>query len=65
MRSYNYEEFMQGTDYMASSSENRVKIQVPVLGNYLPTYGDISALRKFWRDIGVGVNHQTLLTDLD
>ena len=53
-----YDEYIQGTDYMASSSENRVMIQISVLGHYLRCYGDISTLRNFWRDVGVVVNHQ-------
>ena len=60
-----YDEYIQGTDYMASSSDNRVRIQVSVLGNHLKSYGDISTLRNFWRDIGVVVNHQSLFTDFD
>ena len=60
-----YDEYLQGTDYMASSSENRVRVQISVLGNYLRSYGDISTLREFWRDIGVVVNHQSLFTDLN
>ena len=58
-----YDEYMRGADYMASSSENRVRIQISVLGNYLRNYGDISTLRTFWRDVGVVVNHQPLFTD--
>ena len=60
-----FEEYMQGTDFMASSTESRVKTQMSVLGNYLRCYGDISTLRNFWRDIGVVVNHQSLFTDFD
>ena len=60
-----YEDYMQGTEYMASSFENRVKIQTSVLGHYLRSYGDIGTLRNFWRDIGVVVNHQSLFTDFD
>ena len=60
-----YDEYLQGTDYMASSSENRVRVQISVLGNYLRSYGDISTLREFWRDIGVVVNHQSLFTNFD
>ena len=60
-----YDEYMQGTDYMASSSENRARIQISVLGNYLRSYGDISTLRTFWRDVGVVVNHQSLFTDFN
>ena len=60
-----YDEYIQGTDYMASSSDNKVRIQVSILGNYLKSYGDISTLRNFWRDIGVVVKHQSLFTDFD
>ena len=50
---------------MTSSSENRAMVQVSVLGHYLRTHGDISALRNLWRDIGVVVNHQALFTDFN
>ena len=60
-----YDDYLRGTDYMTSSSENRAKVQVSVLGHYLQTHGDISALRNLWRDIGVVVNHQALFTDFD
>ena len=60
-----YDDYQRGTDYMASSSENRTKVQVSVLGHYLRSFGDISTLRNQWRDIGVVVNHQSLFTDFD
>ena len=60
-----YEDLLQGNEYMASTSESRTKIQMSVLGHYLRSYGDISALRHFWRDIVVVVNHQSLFTDFD
>ena len=50
---------------MSSSSENRARIQVFVLGRFLPRYGDIELLCHFWRDIGVIVNHQSLFTDFN
>ena len=34
------EDYLRGTDYMTSSSENRARVQVSVLGHYLRTYGD-------------------------
>ena len=60
-----YEDYIRGTDYMASSSDSRARIQISVLGNYLRSFGDISTLRNFWRDVGVIVNHQSLFTDFD
>ena len=60
-----YDEFMAGEDHMSSSSENRARIQISVLGRFIPSYGDIDILRGFWRDIGVVVNHQSLFTDFN
>ena len=60
-----YDEYMSGADHMSSSSENRARIQISVLGRFLPHYGDIDLLRNFWRDIGVVVNHQSLFTDFN
>ena len=59
-----YDEYMAGADHM-SSSENRARIQISVLGRFLPNYGDIDILRSFWRDIGVVVNHQALFNDFN
>ena len=50
---------------MASSSDNRARVQIFILGHYNPTFGDIRALRGLWNDIGVVVNHQALFADFD
>ena len=60
-----YHEFMAGAQHMASSSDNRARIQIFILGHYLPTFGDIRALRRLRKDIGVVVNHQALFTDFN
>ena len=60
-----YDEYMAGANHMSSSSENRARIQISVLGRFLPRYGDIDVLRSFWSDIGVVVNHQSLFTDFN
>ena len=60
-----YDEFMAGTDYMASSSGDRAKIQISILCRFLTHYGDIDVLKGFWSDVGVIVNHQALFTDFD
>ena len=60
-----YDEYMAGADHMSSSSENRARVQISVLGRFLPSYGDIDVLRNFWRDIGVIVNHQPLFTEFN
>ena len=60
-----YEEYMAGTDYMASSSDNRAKIQISVLCRFLVHYGDIDVLKGFWSDVGVIVNHQALFLDFN
>ena len=48
-----YEEFMAGSQHMASSSANRARVQISVLGHYIPSFGDIRALRGIWKCIGV------------
>ena len=60
-----YDEYLSGMDYMASSSDNRARVQLSVLGRFLPTYGNIEVLKRFWSDVGVIVNHQALFTDFD
>ena len=60
-----YDEYMAGTDYMSSSSDNRARIQLSVLAKFLPTHGDLEVLKAFWSDVGVIVNHQSLFTDFN
>ena len=60
-----YDEFMAGNDYMASSSGNRMRVQVSILSSFLPSCGNLSLLRKLWKDIGVVVNHQALFSDFN
>ena len=60
-----YHEFMAGAQHVASSSDNRARVQISILGHYLPTFGDIRALRRLLKDIGVVVNHQALFTDFN
>ena len=60
-----YDEAMAGNDHMTSSSENRVRVQISILGHFLPSFGDIGSLRSLWRDIGIVVNHQALFSDFN
>ena len=60
-----YDEFMAGAQHMTSSSSNRARVQISVLAHYIPTFGDIRALRVLWKDIGVVVNHQALFADFN
>ena len=50
---------------MSSRTENRARIQISILGRFLPRYGDIELLRHFWRDVLVIVNHQSLFADFN
>ena len=60
-----YEKYMSGTDHMASSSDNRARIQLSVLERFLPHYGHLEVLKAFCNDVGVIVNHQALFTDFN
>ena len=60
-----YHEFMAGAQHMTSSPDNRARVTISILGHYLPTFGDIRALRGLWKDIGVVVNHQALFKDFN
>ena len=60
-----YEEFMAGSQHMASSSANRARVQISVLGQNIPSFGDIRALGGLWKDIGVVVNHQAWFADFN
>ena len=60
-----YEEAMAGSSYMSSSAQSLAKIQISILGHFLPLSGDIQVLRTLWQQIGVVVNHQALFSDTD
>ena len=60
-----YDEAMAGADYMAPSPQNRAKIQISVLGRFLPLSGDIQVLRSLWQQVGAAVNHQAIFSDID
>ena len=60
-----YEEAMAGSNYMSSSPQNLAKIQISILGHFLPLSGDIHVLRTLCQQIGVVVNHQALFSDVD
>ena len=34
--------------HMTSSSDNRARVQMSILGHYIPTFGDLRALRGLW-----------------
>ena len=42
-----YEEFIAGNDHMTSSYDNRVRLQISVLGHFLAAFGNIGSLRSF------------------
>ena len=60
-----YHEAMAGITHMTSSSDNRVRVQISVLGHFLPSIGDLGLLRRLWKDVGVVVNHQALFSDFN
>ena len=60
-----YDEAMAGNTHMTSSSESRVRVQISILGHFLPNFGDIRSLRSLWKDIGIVVNHQALFSDFN
>ena len=60
-----YDEAMSGSDYMVSSPHNRARLQISILGHYLPLSGDIKVLRTLWQHTGTVVNHQSLFADID
>ena len=60
-----YDESMAGADYMSASSDNRPRIQISVLCEFLPQHGDLDVLRNIWTDVGVVVNHQPLFMDFE
>ena len=51
-----YEEAMAGSNYMSSSPQNLAKIQINILGHFLPLSGAVQVLRTLWQQIGVIVS---------
>ena len=60
-----YEEAMSGAGHMASSPQNRARIQISILGHYLLLSGDISVLQTLSQYTGTVVNYQALFADID
>ena len=60
-----YHEAMAGKSHMTSSSENKVRVQISILGRFLPSVDDLGLLRGLWKDVGVVVNHQALFSDFN
>ena len=60
-----YDEAKAGNDYMASSPQNRARMQVSILGHFLLLSGDIQVLRVLWQQIGTVANHQAIFSDID
>ena len=58
-----YNEYMEGQDYMSSTSNNRARMQLSVLTKFLPLNGDLEILKSIWSDVCVIVNHQALVTE--
>ena len=60
-----YDDAMAGSDYMASSPQNRARIQISILGHFLLLSGDIQVLRVLRQQIDTVVNHQAIFSDID
>ena len=59
------EDFIRGTTTALVTQEARVKTQLCLVGDFIKTIGDLSALRKLWSGMGAYTNHQATVCDFD
>ena len=48
-----YEDYIAGQRNVVTSPDNRVRVQICVLGSFLPVFGDLSVFRGLWRNLGI------------
>ena len=56
---------MAGADYMAASPQNRARLQISILGHWLPLSEEVMVFRALWQHTGTVVNHQALFCHID
>ena len=53
-----YQDHMTGPQRFVTSSDDKVRAQICVLGSFLPVFGNISVLRGFWGSLGTVMDHK-------
>ena len=53
-----YEDYMAGQRDVTTTPDNKVRIQICVLGSFLPVFGDISIFRGLWSNLGSVMGHE-------
>ena len=53
-----YEDYMAGQRDVTTTPDNRVRVQICVLGFFLPVFGDISVFRGLWSNLGSVMGHE-------
>ena len=60
-----YDDFIRGRSTPLVTPESRARTQLCLIGEYIPTHGDLSVLRNMWAKISSFTDYQAALCDFD
>ena len=62
-----YEEFLAEQQHVATTPDNKVRVQTCLLGSFLPcsVFSNISAFRGFWDKLESAMGHETSFLGFD
>ena len=60
-----YDDFIRGRNTPLVTPESRARTQLCLIGEYIPTYGDLSVLRSMWAKISSFTGYQAAPCDFD
>ena len=60
-----YDDFIRGRNAPLVTPESRARTQLCLIGEYIPTHGDLSVLRSMWAQISSFTDYQAALCDFD
>ena len=60
-----YDDFIRGRTTPLVTPESRAKTQLCLVGEFIPSHGDLSVLGNMWAKISSFTDHQAVLCDSD
>ena len=60
-----YDDFIRGRSAPLLTPESRARTQLCLIGEYIPSHGDLSVLRNMWAKISSFTDYQAALCDFD
>ena len=60
-----YEDYLKGNTSALADPQSRAKTQICLVGDFIRSLGDLSALRKLWASAGSFTGYQTSFQDFD